>query len=72
MDIVSTRIERVNNVEDTEVEFNRTITVQAVPAIDLALEDDDPLAWRQRVYELAQNGLIITDVVPLRLSTHAP
>ncbi|MEM9007109.1 MAG: hypothetical protein AAGE59_26715 [Cyanobacteria bacterium P01_F01_bin.86] len=72
VDVVSTRIERVNNVEDKEVAFNRTITVQAIPAINLALEDDDPLAWRQRVYELAQNGLIITDVVPLRLSTHAP
>lgn len=72
VDVVSSRIERVNNVEDAEIEFNRTITVQAAPPVDLALGEAEPLAWRQRVYELAQNGLVITDIVPLRITTNQP
>lgn len=72
IDVVTTRIERDNNVEAAEIEFNRTITVEAVPPIDLALEEDEPLVWRQRVQELALNGLIITDVVPLRITTNQP
>lgn len=68
VDVVSSRIERVNNVEEAEIEFNRTITVQAVPPVDLALADDEPLAWRKRVVELMRNGLMITDVVPLKIT----
>lgn len=69
VDVVSTRVERVGGREDKEVDFNRTFTLQATPPVEPVLGEDEPLAWRKRVYDLAQNGLIITDIVPLSLET---
>ena len=67
VDIVATRIERSATQELAEVKLNRTIALQAVPPVDLALKQDDPEVWRQTVYELTKNGLLITDVRPLNL-----
>ncbi|MCU0567063.1 MAG: hypothetical protein MUF49_10750 [Oculatellaceae cyanobacterium Prado106] len=65
VDVVATRIESGPTKTLREVPINRTITVQAIPPVPPALGENEPLVWRQKIYELLQNGLMITDVVPL-------
>jgi hypothetical protein len=65
VDIVATRIESGATKTLREVPINRTITVQAIPQVAPALGENEPLVWRQKVYQLLSNGLIITDIVPL-------
>lgn len=67
IDIVATRVERSATQELGEIRVNRTITLQAVPAISPALKDSDPEVWRKTLYELTQNGLMIVEVKPLNL-----
>lgn len=64
VDVVSTRIELVNGVEEREVDFNRTFTLQAIPPVQPAL-DDEPDAFRREAYALLNNGLLITEIRPL-------
>ena len=67
VDIVATRIERGVGQEVREIPINRRITLQASVPIQPALGESEPVAWRRHVYELLNNGLIITDVIPLDL-----
>jgi len=64
VDVVSTRIELVNGVEEREVDFNRTFTLQAIPPIEPALENE-PDAFRREAYALLNNGLLVTEIRPL-------
>jgi hypothetical protein len=65
IDVVSSRIETVGGREDREVKFNRTFTVEAIPPIEPALGEQEPSAWRKKVYDLTANGLMITQIEPL-------
>lgn len=65
VDIVATRIERDRRQETAEVPMNRTITLKAIPPIEPLFDDLEPQAWRQKMYDLLSNGLIITKVEPL-------
>lgn len=67
VDIVASRIERSATQELQETKLNRTITLQAIPPIDLALKEEEPEVWRKTINELARNGLMITEVKPLNL-----
>lgn len=67
VDIVATRIERDRNQEVTEVPMNRTITLEAVPPVEPVFDDLEPLAWRQQMYDLLANGLVIVKVEPLEV-----
>jgi hypothetical protein len=67
VDVVSTRIELLNGVEEREVDFNRTFTLQAIPPIEPALEDE-PDAFRREAYALLNNGLLITEIRPLDIN----
>lgn len=67
VDVVASRIERSATQELGEVRLNRTITVQAIPPISPALNEDDPEVWRNTIYELTKNGLMIVSVTPLQL-----
>jgi hypothetical protein len=67
VDIVASRIERSATQELAEVKLNRTITLQAIPPIDLALKQEEPEVWRRTIYELSKSGLMITEVKPLNL-----
>jgi len=69
MDIVSTRIESSPTQMLREVPMNWTITVKAIPYVPPTFGQDEPLVWRQKIYELLSNGLIITDIVPLRVKS---
>jgi hypothetical protein len=69
MDIVSTRIESSPTQMLREVPMNWTITVQATPYVPPTFGKDEPLVWRQKIYELLSNGLIITDIVPLKVKS---
>jgi len=69
MDIVSTRIESSPTQMLREVPMNWTITVKAIPYVPPTFGKDEPLVWRQKIYELLSNGLIITDIVPLRMKS---
>jgi hypothetical protein len=65
VDVVATRIESGATKTLREVPINRRITVQAIPYVPPALGEDEPLVWRQKIYQLLSNGLMITDIVPL-------
>jgi hypothetical protein len=65
IDIVSTRFESSPSQSLREVPMNWTITVQAIPYVPPILGKEDPLVFRQKVYELLSSGLVITDIVPL-------
>jgi hypothetical protein len=65
VDIVATRIESDASKELREVPINRTITLQATAPVSPALDEKDPLLFRQKIYQLTSNGLVITDIVPL-------
>ena len=67
VDIVASRVERSATQELGETKLNRTITLQAIPPIDLALKQEDPDLWRKTIYELTKGGLTITEVKPLNL-----
>jgi len=67
VDIVATRIERDRNREVAEVPMNRTITLKAIPPVEPVFEELEPLAWRQQMYDLLANGLIIVKVEPLEV-----
>lgn len=67
VDIVATRIERDRNQEVAEVPMNRTITLEAVPPVEPVFDDLEPLAWRQQMYDLLANGLVIVKVEPLEV-----
>jgi hypothetical protein len=69
IDIVSTRIESSPTQMLREVPMNWTITLQAIPYVPPTFGKDEPLVWRQKIYELLSNGLIITDIVPLRVKS---
>jgi hypothetical protein len=69
IDIVSTRIESSPTQMLREVPMNWTITVQAIPYVPPTFGKDEPLVWRQKIYELLSNGLIITDIVPLKVKS---
>jgi hypothetical protein len=67
VDIVATRIERDRNREVAEVPMNRTITLKAIPPVEPVFEELEPLAWRQQMYDLLANGLVIVKVEPLEV-----
>lgn len=67
VDIVASRIERNRRQETAEVPMNRTITLKAIPPIDPVFEELEPSAWRQKLYQLLNNGLLITKVEPLEV-----
>ena len=67
VDIVATRVDRSANGEIGEIPLNRTIALKAVPPIEPSLGEEEPLAWRRKVYSLSTNGLMITEVTPLTL-----
>jgi len=69
MDVVSTRIESSPTQMLREVPMNWTITVKAIPYVPPTFGKDEPLVWRQKIYELLSNGLIITDIVPLKVKS---
>jgi hypothetical protein len=69
IDIVSTRIESKPTQMLREVPMNWTITVQSIPYAPPTFGKDEPLVWRQKIYELLSNGLIITDIVPLKVKS---
>jgi hypothetical protein len=69
IDVVATRIESSPTQMLREVPMNWTITVQAIPYVPPALGENEPLVWRQKIYELLSNGLIITDIVPLKVKS---
>lgn len=65
VDVTSTRKESTANQVIREVELNRTITVQAIDQPLPTFDEEEPLLWRKKVYELLMNRLVITDIVPL-------
>ncbi len=67
VDVVSTRFELLDGIEQKEVNFNRTFTVQAILPVEPAF-DNEPDPFKRKAYELLNNGLIITDIKPLDLS----
>lgn len=67
VDVVSTRIELLDGIEQREVNFNRTFTVQAILPIEPAFENE-PDPFKQKAYQLLKNGLMITEIQPLDLS----
>ena len=69
VDIVATRVDRNANGEIAEIPLNRTITLKAIPPIEPTLGEEEPLAWRRKVYSLSTNGLIITEVSPLKIKS---
>ena len=69
VDIVATRVDRNANGEIAEIPLNRTITLKAIPPIEPTLGEEEPLAWRRKVYSLSTNGLMITEVIPLKIKS---
>ena len=69
VDIVATRVDRNANGEIAEIPLNRTITLKAIPPIEPTLGEEEPLAWRRKVYSLSTNGLTITEVIPLKIKS---
>lgn len=69
VDIVATRVDRNANREIAEIPLNRTITFKAIPPIEPTLGEEEPLVWRRKVYSLSTNGLMITEVIPLKIKS---
>jgi hypothetical protein len=69
MDVVSTRIESSPTQMLREVPMNFKITVKAIPYKKPAFGKDEPLLWRQKISELFSNGLMITDIEPLKVKS---
>jgi hypothetical protein len=69
VDVVATRIESSPTQMLREVPMNWTITVQSIPYVPPVFGKDEPLVWRQKIYELLSNGLMITDIVPLKVKS---
>jgi hypothetical protein len=65
VDIVATRLESNATKTLREVPINRRITVQSIPYVPPVLGEDEPLVWRQKIYQLLSSGLMITDIVPI-------
>lgn len=66
VDLVATRIDLGTKGEKQEIKFNRTFTLQAIEPYSLVLGKDEPSAFRQQLYQLLMNGLLITKIVEFK------